>query len=133
MVGDELSKTMKSRGLTPMNPEHALMAMGRILATGISSVGIMDVDWTRFAKLMAMTGPRPLLYGVEEARDALAGAVTDEASDPEVKAASSHSLALPEAARRNHVRSLVATETAAVLTLDDPTTLDPKVDFLTQD
>ncbi|MEC9464135.1 MAG: SDR family NAD(P)-dependent oxidoreductase, partial [Myxococcota bacterium] len=131
MVGDELSKAMKSRGLTPMNPEHALMAMGRILATGISSVGIMDVDWTRFAKLMAMTGPRPLLYGVEEARDALAGAVTDEASDPEVKAAfQSALLALPEAARRNHVRSLVATETAAVLTLDDPTTLDPKVGFL---
>ncbi len=71
MVTDEVDTHLRRRGLEPMDPEVAIRGLALALADGRTELAVANVDWPRFADGFAARRPRPLLLGVEQARDAL--------------------------------------------------------------
>ncbi|WP_346074498.1 SDR family NAD(P)-dependent oxidoreductase, partial [Streptomyces thermogriseus] len=106
-------------GLAPMPAEQALDALDTVLAHGRTTV-VADIDWTDAAPSYTEGRNRPFLREIPEARTT--------AAEPDT---SLHTtlLELPEDAREDHVRRLLAAETAAVLGVKDPETLDPERGF----
>ncbi|MFC7472584.1 hypothetical protein ACFQVA_41735 [Actinomadura keratinilytica] len=49
MVTDEADRTARSRGLLPLTPGRALRALGRVLDSGATAVGVTRTDWSLFA------------------------------------------------------------------------------------
>jgi acyl transferase domain-containing protein/acyl carrier protein len=128
MVTDEAESQLRSHGLVAMSPDKALCG----LEVGLrrTSVAIADVDWSRFAPLFCAARPRPLLHGIEQARHAL------ESRTPQQAAGGAGDRALREmlfglsaVERSERLRELVASETAAVLGVKDPSGLDPERGF----
>ncbi|WP_437612231.1 SDR family NAD(P)-dependent oxidoreductase [Sorangium sp. So ce834] len=128
MVTSELESQLRIRGVAVMSPDKALAGLEMALRLGRTSVAIADVDWSRFAPSFSAARPRPLLDGIEEARRA------QESRGPQPAAGGTALrdtlLGLSEAERRERVRQLVASETAAVLGMTDPSRLDPDRGFL---
>ena len=73
-AGNQLSK----RGLSPMQPERAIDALGAVVGGSRVSVGVVDVDWSLFAKSFASMRERPLLLGIGEAEEAMALALKEK-------------------------------------------------------
>ncbi|XXT63555.1 SDR family NAD(P)-dependent oxidoreductase [Sorangium sp. So ce590] len=128
MVTREVESQLRSRGVAVMSPDKALAGLEMALRLGRTSVAIADVDWSRFAPSFSAARPRPLLDGIEEARRA------QESRGPQPAAGGTALrdtlLGLSEAERREQVRQLVASETAAVLGMPDPSRLDPDRGFV---
>ncbi|WP_031075213.1 hybrid non-ribosomal peptide synthetase/type I polyketide synthase [Streptomyces sp. NRRL WC-3742] len=74
MMSAEAERTYRSRGHRPIAADRALHALGQVLAAGLPSAGVADIDWAVFAPLYAAARPRPLVDTVPQARAALAPA-----------------------------------------------------------
>ncbi|MFJ7415708.1 SDR family NAD(P)-dependent oxidoreductase, partial [Streptomyces sp. NPDC098077] len=111
-------------GLELMPAQHALDALDAVLDRGVTAV-VADIDWARGATAYSEGRDRPFLRTVPEAARALADAVPAETATP-LRATL---LELPEDARADHVRRLLAVEAAAVLGAKDPEALDPERGF----
>ncbi|MDK0524618.1 type I polyketide synthase [Streptomyces sp. ML-6] len=105
-------------GFEPMPAERALDALDTALDRGGSTV-VAGIDWPRAAAAYTEGGDRPFLHEVPEARAAIADAPAEQAHPLRTTL-----LALPEDARENHLRSLLAVEAAAVLGAENPASLD---------
>ncbi|MER6119400.1 amino acid adenylation domain-containing protein [Streptomyces sp. NPDC001743] len=70
MVSEEAERLARSRGLRSMAPGRALDALELALNTGTVALGVADIDWAKFAPAYRAARPRPLLDGIEEAREA---------------------------------------------------------------
>ncbi|MER5886562.1 SDR family NAD(P)-dependent oxidoreductase [Streptomyces sp. NPDC001941] len=115
---------LRRAGLAPMPADHALDALDAALAHGGTTV-VAAIDWAAATASYAEGRDRPFLRDVPEARAALDAATAAPADDP-LRATL---LALPEDAREDHLRALLATEAAAVLGTADPGSLDPERGF----
>ncbi|MET7509498.1 non-ribosomal peptide synthetase/type I polyketide synthase [Streptomyces albidoflavus] len=123
MVTDEADRTARSRGLLPLTPGRALRALGRVLDSGATAVGVTRTDWSLFAPAFGAARRRPLLDGIEEARLAAAGpAGPEDASALAALTARLTALSGPE--RLHSLTELVRQEAAAVLGMP-PADLDP--------
>ncbi|MFJ5779718.1 SDR family NAD(P)-dependent oxidoreductase [Streptomyces sp. NPDC093094] len=111
-------------GLEPMPAPHALDALDAVLDRGPTAL-VAGIDWTRAATAYTEGRDRPFLRTVPEAARALADAGPAETGTP-LRATL---LELPEDARADHVRRLLAVEAAAVLGAKDPEALDPERGF----
>ncbi|MFF0885055.1 SDR family NAD(P)-dependent oxidoreductase [Streptomyces sp. NPDC003456] len=111
-------------GLEPMPAAHALDALDAVLDRG-PAVLVAGIDWARAATAYGEGRDRPFLRTVPEAARALADAAPADTGTP-LRAAL---LDLPEEARADHVRRLLAVEAAAVLGVQDPASLDPERGF----
>ncbi|MEV5107868.1 SDR family NAD(P)-dependent oxidoreductase, partial [Streptomyces massasporeus] len=111
-------------GLEPMPAPHALDALDAVLDRGANAL-VAGIDWARGATAYSEGRDRPFLRTVPEAARALADAVPAETATP-LRATL---LELPEDARADHVRRLLAVEAAAVLGAKDPEALDPERGF----
>ncbi|MFI9764840.1 SDR family NAD(P)-dependent oxidoreductase [Streptomyces sp. NPDC051963] len=111
-------------GLEPMPAPHALDALDAVLDRGTTAL-VAGIDWARAATAYTEGRDRPFLRAVPEAARALADAGPAETDTP-LRATL---LALPEDARADHVRHLLAVEAAAVLGAKDPEALDPERGF----
>ncbi|PRP97905.1 Erythronolide synthase, modules 1 and 2 [Enhygromyxa salina] len=77
MADEELSELLRSHGLSPMAPAHAIASLELALRSRDPSLVIADLDWSRFAPVYASQRPRPLLTAIPEARRALAPLPSD--------------------------------------------------------
>ncbi|MGK4000974.1 SDR family NAD(P)-dependent oxidoreductase [Sorangium sp. So ce1036] len=123
MVNGEAEEHLRLRGLASMAPDKALACLELVLRAGSTSVGVADVDWSRFVATFCAARRRPLLEGIEQVVQQLESSRrTQVAGDSSLQ---QQLRSLPEAQRYRHVRDLIAAETAAVLRVNDPGTLDP--------
>ncbi|MFJ9693761.1 amino acid adenylation domain-containing protein [Kitasatospora sp. NPDC101183] len=116
MMSAEAERTYRSRGHRPIAADRALHALGQVLAAGMPSAGVADIDWTVFAPLYAAARPRPLVDTVPQAREALAPAApaADEGAGRDLR----QRLAVGDpAAGLALLTELVTAETAPVLGL----------------
>ncbi|KMS66138.1 hypothetical protein ACH49_29825, partial [Streptomyces leeuwenhoekii] len=110
----DLARGLRRVGLTPMPPDRAITALGRVLAEGDAEVTIADIDWNRFAPAFTAGRPSPLLTELRPGNDAPAavpGGLRERLAG----------LVGPDAERA--VLDLVRTEAAAVLAHSDPETV----------
>ncbi|GHI04339.1 hypothetical protein Scel_26600 [Streptomyces cellostaticus] len=114
------------RGLMVMESDQAVQALAQILDGGEGLVTIADVDWARFAPPFTLRRPSPLIEGLPEVRQALAGADAD-ASGGDAVVGSDSSTALKQqlaglsrAEQNRLLVTLVQTQAAAVLDYPSP-------------
>ncbi|MBW5484550.1 type I polyketide synthase [Streptomyces bambusae] len=110
---DVVAARMRRGGLTPMDPDLAVAALGRALDRDETSVVVAAVDWPRFAPSFLSARPSPLLADLPDVRDVLAARPDDPA--PAGTSLRDTLLALPAEARDRAVLDLVRTHVAAVL------------------
>ncbi|MEH1101800.1 SDR family NAD(P)-dependent oxidoreductase [Micromonospora sp. CPCC 205561] len=124
LVDDEMSASLRKRGLAPMAPERAVAAMRTALAAGDPAVVLADVDWAAFVPSFTALRPNRLFDTIPEA-------VAEQ--EPTGTAASSdfaRQLAdLPEADRLDHVVGLVRAQVALTLGYPGPEAVEPTSAF----
>ncbi|MDQ0841395.1 type I polyketide synthase [Streptomyces sp. V1I6] len=81
----DAEEQLRRRGLPPMDPATNLLALERAVAGRNAAVTVADVDWARFAPVLAAARPRPLIGDLPEVRDALRG-TTPSAEGPMAEA-----------------------------------------------
>ncbi|MFG3716152.1 SDR family NAD(P)-dependent oxidoreductase, partial [Micromonospora sp. NPDC047730] len=111
---EEAQRLLSRRGLNPMQPAAALLALRRAVEHGETCLTVADVDWAHFAPAYASARPRPLLADIAEAREALAARPADGVTDS-AAALRERLLALPRAERDRQLTDLVRDHAAAVL------------------
>ncbi len=104
------------QGLSFLNPQRALAALGQTLADNEAFVAIADVDWTRFAPVFTALRPWRLLDQIPEVKQLTAPAKDADAtvSAPATDLRARLAEMLP-AERERVVTDLVCTHAAAVL------------------
>jgi NADP-dependent 3-hydroxy acid dehydrogenase YdfG/acyl carrier protein len=73
MTDEDTAEQLARRGVRLMDPRRAVAALGQVLDGGEGSVTVADVDWARFAPLFTVRRSSPLIDGLSEAAEALAG------------------------------------------------------------
>ncbi|KJS58995.1 hybrid non-ribosomal peptide synthetase/type I polyketide synthase [Streptomyces rubellomurinus] len=116
MMTAEAERTYRSRGHRPIAADRALHALGLVLAAGLPSAGVADIDWATFAPLYAAARPRPLVDTVPQARQALAPAeaAADDGAGHDLRR---RLAGLDRTAALHLLTELVTAETAPVLGL----------------
>ncbi|HWN36040.1 MAG TPA: SDR family NAD(P)-dependent oxidoreductase, partial [Pseudonocardia sp.] len=121
MIADSLGETLARRGVPLIDPEPAVVALGRALALGDSTVAVAEVDWTTFAPVFTSSRQTRLLDDLPEALAALApspatavpgGAATEGDAGSEF---GRRVAAVDADEGRRLVRQLVHTELSSVL------------------
>ncbi|MEU6988977.1 SDR family NAD(P)-dependent oxidoreductase, partial [Streptomyces sp. NPDC046324] len=123
-ASDEAVAHLRRRGLRPLDPELAVTALDRAVASGDACVTVADVEWERFAATFTATRPSPLLTELPEVGD------TATTPAPAAGAALRDRLtALPAAERERVLLDLVTTTVAGVLGHRDRAAVDPSAAF----
>jgi acyl transferase domain-containing protein/NADPH:quinone reductase-like Zn-dependent oxidoreductase/NAD(P)-dependent dehydrogenase (short-subunit alcohol dehydrogenase family)/acyl carrier protein len=120
MAGQENVAQLRRRGIMPMAPAAAIQALAQAIDAGEHQLTIADVDWARFAPPFTLRRPSPLLAGLPEASQALAGPVVGDTEPGDTAAGASTPLSgqlagLPLAEQDRVITDLVRAEAAAVL------------------
>jgi polyketide synthase 12/8,8a-deoxyoleandolide synthase len=118
---NQAEQELMRRGLLPMDPELAVEGLAAALTHQGASLGVVDVDWSLFARSFASMRARPLLDGIAEAHRAMHEKVVDE----ELSSQRDTILALPADKREAALLELVLQEVAAVLGLSASQAIDP--------
>ncbi|MER5261877.1 SDR family NAD(P)-dependent oxidoreductase [Actinosynnema sp. NPDC002837] len=103
----EVVRLAERQGLPLMDPEQALVALGRALDNDDTCVAIVDVAWDRFLPVFSASRPRPLLAEVGDPVEATAADLPTRLA------------ALSPDQREREVREIVHAAAAAVLRRDD--------------
>jgi KS-AT-KR-ACP domain-containing polyene macrolide polyketide synthase/pimaricinolide synthase PimS2/candicidin polyketide synthase FscD len=118
MAGDARAQRYFSRrGVRPMDPQKALIALERALLSGRSHVVVADVEWASFRKAFEAWAPRPLLAELDRGRE------PEEAQRPaaSVRRDWAEELGkLSPALRHEAVLDVVRTAVARVLSMTGP-------------
>ncbi|MFD9560510.1 type I polyketide synthase, partial [Streptomyces sp. NPDC059990] len=120
MAADEvMDARMRREGVPPMAPDAAIAALAQAVGAGETTLTVADIDWDRFAAVVAAVRPNPLVV------DLLTAAATGEAAitghgtvvtGADVAGATFAKLAeLPRAEQDRELLALVRTQVAAVL------------------
>ena len=72
MVSEAAAVELRKRGLGPMDPSLAVLALAQTLEHDETAVTIADIDWARFAPSFSVSRARPLLRDIPDAQEALA-------------------------------------------------------------
>ncbi|PTA42621.1 type I polyketide synthase, partial [Micromonospora sp. RP3T] len=112
---EEAQRLLSRRGLNPMQPAAALLALRRAVEHGETTLVVADVDWAQFAPAYASARPRPLLADIPEARDALTERPATADVDDRAGGLRRELLDLPRADRERRLTDLVRDHAAAVL------------------
>ncbi|WP_452844468.1 type I polyketide synthase [Streptomyces lavendulae] len=116
MVDRAAEERLRLRGLDPMDPELAVLALRRAVDHGDTSVIVADVDWKRFLPGFTAARPSPLLGGLPEVVRLLAaeetGADDESGGEPLLVR---RLTGLPATERGAAVLEFVRSEAAAVL------------------
>ncbi|MGW2883728.1 SDR family NAD(P)-dependent oxidoreductase, partial [Streptomyces sp. NPDC001233] len=70
-AGAEAVEALRRRGLSALEPERAVGALGRVVPGGDAVVVVADVDWARFTPAYTSVRPSALLADLPEARATL--------------------------------------------------------------
>jgi NADP-dependent 3-hydroxy acid dehydrogenase YdfG/acyl carrier protein len=126
LVGEGLEEALRQRGIRVMPPDLAVAALQHALDAGEVTVGIADVDWSRFLPAFTEDRPSPLLAELAEARR-LAGTEPAATRDDSGAVADwrRRLVALPDTAQRRELRDLVRTHVASALGHASPADVEP--------
>ncbi|MCC6559213.1 MAG: SDR family NAD(P)-dependent oxidoreductase, partial [Polyangiaceae bacterium] len=138
-MGAKLQEGLRRRGIAPMDPDSALLALHHELAGRAPTAIVADVDWARFAPAFASARSRPLLESLDTEGEAAAGTNVDGARGegrrrrpgaPNVDVSWLSDLrARPVGERLEHVLARVRAEAAIVLGHGDPSRVDRRTGF----
>jgi acyl transferase domain-containing protein/NAD(P)-dependent dehydrogenase (short-subunit alcohol dehydrogenase family)/acyl carrier protein/SAM-dependent methyltransferase len=115
---------LRNSGMDVIAPEHGIRLLDWALGEAPACVGVLPIHWDRFAAALGDTVPPVLRELIAPVRTAPPDAATATAKQPEPLA-----LKLPQAPSTAIAVSLIEMirrEAAAVLSLDEPSSLDPK-------
>ncbi|MGW0738201.1 alpha/beta fold hydrolase, partial [Streptomyces sp. NPDC002851] len=116
MLTADAEEHVQARGLHSMDPAHALTAVGLALGSNLTTLGVADIDWSRFAPAYSAARPRPLIQDIDDVRAALAAHTVPH--DPLAGARLRDELSRMSPDNRQHTMTeLVRTEMAHVLGL----------------
>ncbi|XVS67798.1 type I polyketide synthase [Actinosynnema sp. CA-299493] len=118
-AGDGLDRRFGRSGLIPLDPDRALRALARCVASGLPAVTVADVDWGRFGPAFTAARRGRLLDAIPEARTE---APADQAAAPTL------TRRLADAPAGDHERivlELVRDTAAAVLGHDSTAAVPP--------
>ncbi|MFY1632298.1 SDR family NAD(P)-dependent oxidoreductase [Solwaraspora sp. WMMB335] len=110
------------RGIGIIPPEQGIRLLERIMARRVTQVGVLPVDWSRYAERYPLGAERPLLAEVVRREPAVAGASADTTTAPRLR---TQYAALPDASRRTALTDYVTRELEKILMLDE-SSLDPR-------
>ncbi|SDP97547.1 Acyl transferase domain-containing protein [Lentzea jiangxiensis] len=83
MVTATAESQLRARGVTPMSPARAVLALRQAIADDEITLVVGDVDWERFAASFTAVRPSPLLDLLPEARATAGRATTERLSGPD--------------------------------------------------
>ncbi|WP_323188221.1 type I polyketide synthase [Streptomyces sp. NBC_00249] len=116
MVDLAAEERLRLRGLDPMDPARAVLALRRAVEHGDTAVIVADVDWKRFLPGFTAARPSPLLAGLPEVARLLAAEETGAGGRADTEPLLARRLAgLSGAERDAAVLEFVRSEAAAVL------------------
>ncbi|MEU9027343.1 type I polyketide synthase, partial [Streptomyces sp. NPDC048383] len=120
MAADEaMDARMRREGVPPMAPDDAIAALALAVGMGEAALTVADIDWDRFAAVVAAVRPNPLVRGLLTAASAGEAAVTGHGTvvtGADVAGATFAKLAeLPRAEQDRELLALVRTQVASVL------------------
>ncbi|MEU8280229.1 SDR family NAD(P)-dependent oxidoreductase, partial [Microbispora bryophytorum] len=108
----EVADLLRRRGLTPMDPAHALTAMAIAVGSGEDALTVADVRWADFLPVITAARARPFFADLPAAQ---ALAVPAGNGSPAVSAFAQRLAGLAAADRERLVAEVVRTHVAAVL------------------
>ena len=82
-AGAEALEALRRRGLTALEPERAVQALGRVVHGGDAVTVVADVDWGKFAPAFTSVRASALLTDLPEARTAADALVAGSSERPE--------------------------------------------------
>ncbi|HEV2638944.1 MAG TPA: SDR family NAD(P)-dependent oxidoreductase [Actinocrinis sp.] len=107
---------LRKRGLTVLDPQLALAALGQAVGAGEAAVTVADVDWSLFAPGFTALRPSPFLAALPEVQAALAGPAPQDPAEAGAAAKLRADLAaLSEDDAHQVLLELVRTQVAAAL------------------
>ncbi|MFC9271033.1 type I polyketide synthase [Streptomyces zhihengii] len=120
----EAEQLLRRQGLSPMDPDLAVLALAQAIEQQQACVTVADVDWSRFASTFTLVRPSRLLSDLAEAAAAAGGAVPGSGSHAgdELRTQLAGS---PVAEHQRILLRLVRDAVATVLQYPDPQALDP--------
>jgi acyl transferase domain-containing protein len=120
-ASEEVRRMFRAGGLHPMASDHALAAMGTVLARGISQIAVADIDWETLRSVHESRHPRPLLSKL--------GLTSAPTTAPLAKQATqdlrARVLAAPPEERQDTLFAFVRGAAARALGVRKPETLEP--------
>ncbi|WP_443080130.1 SDR family NAD(P)-dependent oxidoreductase [Streptomyces sp. P9-A2] len=114
MVDGSMAGEFGKLGLSLMDPHLGIAALEQAVQHDETHVVVADIDWTRFAPTFTLRRPRPLLRGLPEVTELLAGN-TDDGPAADASALRAELLRLSPADQEQLLVTLVRTEAGAVL------------------
>ncbi len=115
---------LRRNGMTVLDPDLAIAALGTAFAHDESGLVIADIDWARFLSVFATTRSSPLLADIPEVRQSKAAASPAEASSLVRRLAG-----MSRAGRVRTLRDLVCRHAAQVLGHDSVAQVRPGEPF----
>ncbi|MDT7801035.1 MAG: hypothetical protein QOI78_4468, partial [Actinomycetota bacterium] len=107
---DGVSERLRRGGVPQMDPELALSALDRAVASDAATVCVVDVDWAKFAPGFTAARPSPLIGDLPEVR-----ALKSTVDETQPESLAQRIAGLPETERRLLVVDFVRGGVAAVL------------------
>ncbi|MER7336199.1 type I polyketide synthase, partial [Micromonospora sp. NPDC000119] len=111
---EETRQLLSRRGLNPMQPADALLALRRAVEQGETCLTVADVDWSRFHPAFTLARPSPFLSELPTVR-ALAEAEAETDAPAGATDALRHLADLPGAEQERELLRLVNEQAARVL------------------
>ncbi|MGK4580160.1 type I polyketide synthase [Kitasatospora sp. HPMI-4] len=113
-------------GISAMDPDRALTALRRALASGETTLTVADVEWTRFAPAFGAGRPSPLLADLPEVQGLAASGGQD---GPVLDGFAQKLASLTGGERRRALVDLVCTQAATVLGYSGAGSIEPGTAF----
>ncbi|MFD8122687.1 KR domain-containing protein, partial [Streptomyces albidoflavus] len=111
----EAAEELRRRGLAPLEPEQALVALARAVVAAEAAPTVADVAWERFAPAFTALRPSPLLSDLPQMAH-LVAAAEDGSEDADVAAELRERLVgLPEEEQEARLVELIRQQAASVL------------------
>ncbi|WP_437712864.1 SDR family NAD(P)-dependent oxidoreductase [Sorangium sp. So ce448] len=120
---------LRRRGLSPMAPSLAIVALGQALDHHETLLVVADIDWATFAPAFAASRRRPLLRDLLDATRALEALAVAPEPGAQERPLLARLRPLSADERLRHVVSVVLTETASVLGHPDASRIEPARGF----
>ncbi|WP_405620118.1 type I polyketide synthase [Streptomyces sp. NBC_00076] len=131
MAGDDGEEHLRRRGVRPMAPELAVLALEQAVACGEVFLAVADVDWERFAPAFTSVRPSALIGELPQVRKVLEAAAGESVGedDGSLSELRRRLLGVTGSEREAMLLDLVRTHAAAVLGYDGPEAVDARRAF----
>lgn len=130
MVDADSDTYLRRMGVSAMDPRLAVHTLRQALDDGDEHLVVADIDWARFAPVLAMARPRPLLRAIPEAQPRSAAPGPGEhAAEPAENDFPARLATMTDAEQTRHLLDLVRGQAAALLGHEDASAVGPRRAF----